>query len=78
MLTRSIFFCTQLSILNEAKSLGITKIWLQPGSEDQTVIEWIKNQENREEIIFGGDCILVLGGSMLTKEKGRKEEGAKI
>lgn len=53
-------------------------MWLQPGSEDQSVIEWIKNQENGQEIIFGGDCILVLGERMLLSEKGRKEETAKI
>ena len=35
-----------LGILQQAKDLSIPALWIQPGAEDATVIEYIKDPEN--------------------------------
>ncbi|KAI8143457.1 CoA-binding protein [Fennellomyces sp. T-0311] len=53
-----------LEVLKKAKELGIEKIWLQPGAEDKAVLDYAN--EAGLDIIAGGPCILVTGGSLLT------------
>ncbi|KAI9311187.1 NAD-P-binding protein [Dichotomocladium elegans] len=54
-----------LQVLRQAKALGITKLWLQPGAEDKSVLEYAN--EAGLEIIAGGPCILVSGPSLLAQ-----------
>jgi predicted CoA-binding protein len=46
-----------LRILEEAKSLGHTKVWVQPGAEDDTVLEYL--HEHGFHHVAGGPCIMV-------------------
>ncbi|RDB25026.1 hypothetical protein Hypma_007543 [Hypsizygus marmoreus] len=49
-----------LGILQQAKELDVPALWLQPGAEDDAVIEYAKeNLPGR--VIYGGPCILVEG-----------------
>lgn len=50
-----------LSILEKAKELSVPTLWLQPGAEDETVIEYIKANDLSDRVIYGGPCILVIG-----------------
>jgi len=50
-----------LGILEQAKDLSIPFLWLQPGAEDQSVTEYIKNNGLSDRVIYGGPCILVEG-----------------
>jgi len=50
-----------LGILELAKTLSVPSIWLQPGAEDQAVIDWIKENGLEDRVILGGSCILVEG-----------------
>ncbi|KDR75108.1 hypothetical protein GALMADRAFT_226757 [Galerina marginata CBS 339.88] len=50
-----------LGILEKAKDLSIPALWLQPGAEDATVIEYIKENGLSDRVIYGGPCILVEG-----------------
>mmetsp|Transcript_816 Transcript_816/g.1157 ORF Transcript_816/g.1157 Transcript_816/m.1157 type:complete len:224 (-) Transcript_816:372-1043(-) len=43
--------------IEEASTLGISKIWLQPGAESPTVLE--KAKELDLQLIFGGPCVLI-------------------
>lgn len=52
-----------LQILQQAKELGVTRIWLQPGAEDQQVLDYAR--EAGLDIIANGPCILVQGPSLL-------------
>ncbi|KAK7043206.1 hypothetical protein VNI00_008560 [Paramarasmius palmivorus] len=47
-----------LDILRQAKALSIPSIWLQPGSEDASVIEFIKENGMSDSVVFGGPCVL--------------------
>ncbi|KAF7731813.1 hypothetical protein EC973_008328 [Apophysomyces ossiformis] len=49
-----------LKILQQAESLGIRNVWIQPGAEDQAVLDFIK-QGHLENVIVGGPCLLVEG-----------------
>jgi predicted CoA-binding protein len=48
-----------LTVLKQAKSLGIPYIWLQPGAENEECIQYAK--EKHLNVIYGGPCILVQG-----------------
>ena len=50
-----------LGILKTAKELGVPALWLQPGAEDATVVDFIKEAEMDDRVIYGGPCILVEG-----------------
>lgn len=55
-----VFLMTEVTvgILEEAAKLGISKIWLQPGCEDDSVIS--KQAElGLKDVIYGGPCVLV-------------------
>ncbi|KJA20036.1 hypothetical protein HYPSUDRAFT_835878 [Hypholoma sublateritium FD-334 SS-4] len=50
-----------LSILEKARELSVPTLWLQPGAEDEAVIEYIKANDLSDRVIYGGPCILVIG-----------------
>jgi len=49
-----------LGLLQQAKDLSVPALWLQPGAEDDAVIEYIK-ENMADRVIYGGPCILVEG-----------------
>lgn len=54
-----------LGILEQAKSLSIPALWLQPGAEDAAVVEYIKENGLSDRVIYGGPCILVQGDDVV-------------
>ncbi|KAF8236035.1 NAD(P)-binding protein [Tricholoma matsutake] len=53
-----------LSLLQQAKELSVPALWLQPGAEDDTVIEYVE-QNLADRVIYGGPCILVEGDGII-------------
>lgn len=53
-----------LDLLKQAKELGIPALWLQPGAEDEKVIEFAKENLS-DKVILGGPCILVQGDGII-------------
>ncbi|KAF9267901.1 NAD(P)-binding protein [Marasmius fiardii PR-910] len=53
-----------LQILEKAKELSVPSIWLQPGAEDASVIDFINNNDLKDKVIYGGPCILIEGDSL--------------
>jgi len=53
-----------LGILEKAKELDIPALWLQPGAEDDAVVNYIKENGLSDRAIFGGPCILVEGDNV--------------
>lgn len=51
-----------LSVIQECKKLGISNIWLQPGSEDQSVI---KAAQDLGIELIQDDCVLVNGDASM-------------
>ena len=43
-------------IVKTCKRLGITKVWMQPGSESETAIKFCK--ENRMDVVYGV-CVMI-------------------
>lgn len=62
-----------LKVLENAKKIGIQNVWIQPGAEDEAVIQFVNNNKSSINVIFGGPCILVDGPSLLQNYK--REEG---
>lgn len=60
-----------LKVLQDAKQLGIKNVWIQPGGEDEKVIQFINDNKLELNVIYGGPCILVKGSSLLQNYKGR-------
>ena len=54
-------------VLQDAKSLGIKNMWLQPGSENDACVAFAA--ANGMNLISGGPCILVSGAQSLAKSK---------
>ncbi|EIM82844.1 NAD-P-binding protein [Stereum hirsutum FP-91666 SS1] len=54
-----------LGLLEQAKSLSIPALWLQPGAEDEAVIKFIKDNGMEDRVIYGGPCILVSGDDIM-------------
>ncbi|KAF8160707.1 CoA-binding protein [Crassisporium funariophilum] len=54
-----------LGILEQAKGLSIPALWLQPGAEDEAVVEYIKANGLSDRVIYGGPCILVEGDNIV-------------
>lgn len=46
-----------LKVLKEAKDLGFSNLWLQPGAESKEVLDFATEQGL--EVIAGGPCVLV-------------------
>ncbi|KAH9929571.1 NAD(P)-binding protein [Epithele typhae] len=54
-----------LGILEQAKSLNVSALWLQPGAENEEVINYINENGLANKVIYGGPCILVDGDGVL-------------
>ncbi|KAI1795519.1 NAD(P)-binding protein [Ganoderma leucocontextum] len=54
-----------LGILEQAKTLNVPALWLQPGAEDEAVVNYIKENGLETKVIYGGPCILVEGDGIL-------------
>ncbi|KAI0044186.1 NAD(P)-binding protein [Auriscalpium vulgare] len=54
-----------IGLLEEAKALNIPALWLQPGAEDEAVIQYVKDNGLEEKVIYGGPCILVEGDGII-------------
>jgi len=57
-----------LQTLKLAQKLDIPYMWLQPGSEDAAVAEYVRKENMTDRVIMGGPCILVSGASLLDKQ----------
>ncbi|KAK1231698.1 hypothetical protein PQX77_005184 [Marasmius sp. AFHP31] len=53
-----------LEVLKKANELKIPSIWLQPGAEDATVIDFINNSDLKGKVVYGGPCVLVEGDDL--------------
>ena len=54
-----------LGVLEQAKALNVPALWLQPGAEDETVVNYIKENGLESKVIYGGPCILVEGDGII-------------
>lgn len=45
--------------------LGIPALWLQPGADDETIVQYIQDNGLADKVIYGGPCVLVEGGAIL-------------
>ncbi|KAL0956897.1 hypothetical protein HGRIS_003003 [Hohenbuehelia grisea] len=54
-----------LSILKQMRVLAIPLVWLQPGSEDETVIKYIKDNKLADRVLFGGPCVMKEGNEII-------------
>ncbi|EPQ57146.1 NAD P-binding protein [Gloeophyllum trabeum ATCC 11539] len=54
-----------IGLLKEAKALSIPALWLQPGTHDDTVVSFIRDNNMEDKVIYGGPCILVEGDGIL-------------
>lgn len=55
-------------VVNEGNSSHIKSIWFQPGSFDDQVVDYVKNNFELDELIADGSCILVRGISKLHED----------
>ncbi|KAF5380361.1 hypothetical protein D9615_004730 [Tricholomella constricta] len=56
-----------LGVLKKAKELDVPALWIQPGAEDEAVLQYIKENDLTDRVIYGGPCILVLGDGIRSK-----------
>jgi predicted CoA-binding protein len=65
-----------LQVLKEAKQIGVSRVWFQPGAFDQEVLDYAKGEGAFESVIAGmeggtrggeGWCVLVDGDAILHK-----------
>jgi hypothetical protein len=54
-----------ITLLEQAKELGIPAVWIQPGAADPTVIKYIQENGLGEKVVYGGPCVLVEGDDIL-------------
>ena len=54
-----------IEILKQAKELNVPALWLQPGAEDDAVVDYIKENAMTDRVIYGGPCILVEGDGLI-------------
>ena len=47
-----------IAVVQQAANLGFQDVWLQPGAEDQAVVDFLSGLPNLRAI-FGGPCVLV-------------------
>ncbi|EEB95875.1 hypothetical protein MPER_05089 [Moniliophthora perniciosa FA553] len=47
-----------LEILKQAKALAVPSVWLQPGSEDAEVVDYIQKNGMSDAVVLGGPCVL--------------------
>ncbi|KAG8948467.1 hypothetical protein FRC04_009675 [Tulasnella sp. 424] len=57
-----------LGILRDASELKIPYIWIQPGAEDQAVVDLIESNDHlKARTVYGGPCVLASGDNILSK-----------
>ncbi|KAG6820805.1 hypothetical protein H0H93_011099 [Arthromyces matolae] len=56
-----------LAVLQTAKDLNTPAFWIQPGAEDEAVIQYVKENGLNDRVIYGGPCILVLGDGIRSR-----------
>jgi predicted CoA-binding protein len=56
-----------LGLLQQARELNIPALWLQPGAEDDAVINYIHANGLEDKVLYGGPCILVEGDGIRKK-----------
>jgi hypothetical protein len=54
-------------VLKEAKELDVPALWIQPGAEDPTVADYIKENGLENRVVYGGPCLLVQGDGVRQK-----------
>ena len=54
-----------LGLLEQAKAASTPALWLQPGTFDDAVVAYIKDNGLEDKVIYGGPCILVEGDGIL-------------
>jgi predicted CoA-binding protein len=54
-----------MSLLQQAKDLGIHAVWIQPGAADPAVIAYIKENGLTDKVVYGGPCVLVEGDDVI-------------
>jgi hypothetical protein len=54
-----------LGLLEQAKVLGIPSLWLQPGTDDESVVSFINENNLTDKVIYGGPCVLREGQELL-------------
>jgi len=54
-----------LGLLEQVKALGIPKVWLQPGTNDENVTQYIKDNGLTDKVVYGGPCVLAEGDGLL-------------
>ncbi|KAF9061316.1 CoA-binding protein [Rhodocollybia butyracea] len=51
-----------LDILKKAKELDVPALWIQPGAADSTVLDYIKDNNMADKVVYGGEaCVLTEG-----------------
>ena len=54
-----------LGLLEQAKALDVPALWLQPGADDETVVNFINENGLADRVVYGGPCVLVEGDGIL-------------
>ena len=52
-------------MLEQAKTLGIPSLWLQPGAADDDTAAFIRESGLEDRVIYGGACVMVEGEGLL-------------
>ncbi|KAJ3868839.1 CoA-binding protein [Lentinula novae-zelandiae] len=55
-----------LALLQKAKELNVPALWIQPGASDRDCIQFIKDNDMVDKVIYGGSCVLTEGDSFRT------------
>ncbi|KAJ4483907.1 CoA-binding protein [Lentinula aciculospora] len=50
-----------LDLLQKAKELNVPALWIQPGASDLACIQFIKENDMVDKVIYGGSCVLTEG-----------------
>ncbi|KAG8934537.1 hypothetical protein FRC03_010464 [Tulasnella sp. 419] len=59
-----------LGVLKDAVAAKVPFVWIQPGAEDEAVVEYIKNTEGlSDKVVYGGPCVLVSGEELLEQAR---------
>ncbi|KAJ3759436.1 NAD(P)-binding protein [Lentinula raphanica] len=50
-----------IGLLQKAKELDVPALWIQPGASDSACIQFIKENDMVDKVIYGGSCVLTEG-----------------
>ena len=56
-----------MGVLEQAKALNVPMLWLQPGTTDDLVRNWIAENGWEARVIHGGPCVLTDGDGVIKK-----------